>query len=678
MEKHRLRLKWNHLQPSEPVALGVLSVLVGLGSAASVWLFKLLINLNHQIFFGWLQAGLQPLGGWTAAALPVLGGLIVGLVLHFFIGEERHQGVAGIMEAVALAGSRLRYRRIPAKAAAAAISIGSGASVGPEDPSVQIGANIGSMIGQVLHFSDERMRGLVAAGAASGIAAAFNAPIAGIFFALEIVLGEISGGALEMVVLSSVTSAVFTQAVAGSEPAFHVPAYAFNSVLDLPLYFVLGLLSGPAAALYIRLLYYARDLFNSWTRMPRWLKPACAGAVVGAVGIFLPQIFGIGYETIEKILLGEDMGIVLLLGLAATKMVITPVSIAGGFPGGVFAPALFIGAALGGAYGETVSRLFPQLGIDPPAFAMVGMAALLAGAVHAPLTAILLLFEMTRDYRIILPLMFAVVISLLLSQLLQRDSIYTLGLARKGIRLERGRDVDVLQTVTVGEVMQPAEEILSVDDTLEKASRILLETRHHGLPVLSKSGELAGIFTLQDLDRNEPETWAARTVGETCTHNLLVTYPDETIGTALRRMGARDIGRLPVVKRGIPVKLAGMLRRSDAVRAYEAALTRRAVQRHSIHQVRLDAITPDKVKIVEVAVQPDSPCAGNQMKDIPWPKDSIVASLRRGSQVLIPNGGTVIMPGDMLVVVAEALSSEAVMSLGQALPSEAAIAEDQQ
>ena len=461
-----MKIPRKHFQLSESVILGGLAIIVGLTSGAGVWLFKWLIDQVKWLTFDQLGVTLRPLGGWTVMLLPILGGLIVGLLRHFFIGEERHHGVAGIMEAVALAGGRLRYKRIPIKTVAAAIAIGSGASVGPEDPSVQIGSNLGSMFGQALRLSDERMRALVAAGAASGIAAAFNAPIAGVFFALEIILGEITGSALGIVVLSGVISSVFTQAVTGPEPAFAIPAYAFNSAWELPLYLGLGLLAGPVAALYIRFLYLAQDIYARWFKAPGWLKPASAGLLVGLVGVFLPQIFGVGYETIEGILQGENLGIALLLGLMVAKLILTPVSIAGGFPGGVFAPSLFIGAALGGAFGQLANQLFPQLSLHPAAFAMVGMAALLAGAVHAPLTAILLLFEMTHDYRIILPLMFSVVISLLIAQRLQRDSVYTLGLARKGIRLERGRDVDVLETVTVAEVMQPAPFMLYEGDNL--------------------------------------------------------------------------------------------------------------------------------------------------------------------------------------------------------------------
>ena len=353
-----------------------------------------------------------------------------------------------------------------------------------------------------------------------------------------------------------------------------------------------------------------------------------AGLIVGIAGLFVPQALGVGYDTIQSILTGQITGIAFLLVLMVAKLVLTSVSIGGGFVGGVFAPSLFIGSALGGAFGELIGGLFPALHIQAPAYAMVGMAAVLAGAVHAPLTAILLPFEMTNDYRVILPLMFAVVVSLVVSQRLSRDSIYTLGLARKGIRLQHGRDVEVLETVTVGEVMQPAPFTLLETDTLSKASEFFLATRHHGVPVVDQRDELVGILTLQDLDKIPADNWPSTTIGEACTRDLQVTYREESIGTALRRMGRQDVGRLPVVSRDNPRHLLGLLRRADLVRAYDAALTRRAATRHAAHQVRLDAITESQVSVEEVLIQPGSACDGKFVKEIPWPQDCIITSLQ--------------------------------------------------
>ena len=648
--------RWlEHLQPSPSVVLGAAAVLVGLSSGMGVWLFKALIGWVEQLAF---EDMLGFWGGgktWLVAFVPVLGGLAAGLMMHFLVGVERHHGVAGIMEAVALAGGRLRYKRVPAKAVAAAISIGSGASVGPEDPSVQIGANLGSFLGQTLRLSDERVRSLVAAGAAGGIAAAFNAPIAGVFFAMEIVLGELGGGALGAVLVAAVVSAVFTQAVEGASPAFAVPAYAFNSVWELPLYLVLGLLAGPLAAVYIRLLYFFQDLFRGWGA-PRWLKPAVAGLGVGLVGLALPQVFGVGYATIEGVLNWQNLALGLLLALLAAKLLLTPLCIGAGFPGGVFAPSLFLGAMLGAALGLAADWLFPSLGIAPPAFAMVGMAAVLAGAVHAPLTAILLLFEMTHDYRIILPLMLAVTISLLLSQRLVGDSVYTLGLTRKGIRLERGRDVDVMEAVQVGDVMLHETFALPLDFPVPLLAERFLQTGRHGFAVAGPDGSLYGIVSVDDYRRaltGEHGAVEQLTVREIATRDLITAFPDETVGVALRRMSPRDLSRLPVVARDDPRRLLGMVRRSDIVRAYDVALSRRAALRHRVHQVRLDALTPELANVIEVLIQPGAVCDGKQMKDVSWPRDSIVASLRRGGRLIVPRGDTVLQAGDVLVVVAE-------------------------
>lgn len=616
-----------------------------------MWVFKRAIDVSGWIAYTVAGGELQALGNWGLILVPAFGGLIVGLITTFLVGEERHHGVAGIMEAVALAGGRLRYRRVPAKVIAAAIGIGSGASVGPEDPSVQIGANIGSFAGQRLRMSDERIRALVAAGGAAGIAAAFNAPIAGVFFALEIILGEISTGALGTILVASVASAVFTQAVEGPQPAFRVPPYAFRSAWELPLYFGLGLVAGPVAALYTRFLYWSQDIFNSW-RAPRWLKPVVAGLILGSIGLYLPQILGVGYGTIEAILSGEDLGFWLLLSLLASKLILTPLSIGGGFMGGVFAPSLFLGAVLGAAWGLLAEGSFQTLGIDPAAFAMVGMAAVLAGAVHAPLTAILLLFEMTNDYHIILPLMFAVAVSLAVSQRLQPGSVYTHGLARKGIRLERGKDVEILQTIAVRDVMDTHAPHLKEDDNLETAAQTLSKYHRHGLPVLNEREELVGIFTLQDLERTELSHYPEKKVGEVCTRELAVCYPDEAIGEALRRMSPQDLGRLPVVDRANPRRLLGLLRRSDVIRAYHLALARRAALRHHAQQIKLGAYTGEGIQVSEIYIEAEAPCTGRKIKEMHWPAGSVIASLRRGGELIVPRGDTVLNAGDILVVVA--------------------------
>ena len=628
----------------------VAAIVVGVSAALGVALFKWLIELLTR-WFGVLAAWAAPLGPLAIVLVPVLGGLLVGLIAHYWIGPERHHGVAGIIESVALAGGRLRFWRVPAKVLGSALSIGSGAAVGPEDPSVQIGSNLGSAVGQLLRMPDARTRVLVAAGAAAGVAAAFNAPIAGVFFAIEIILGELGGGSLGVVLLAAVISAATTQAIAGPEPAFSVGAYEYHSLVELPLYLGLGLLAGPVAALYVRLLYGVQDAFTA-LRLPFWARPMLAGALVGGIGIFLPQILGVGYPTIEQILDGEMTAFGLLALLAVAKLIATPISIGGGFLGGVFAPSLFIGAALGGAYGALAGRILPAWDIPPASFAMVGMAAVLAGAVHAPLTAFVLLFEMTNDYRIILPLMLAVTASLALSQRLQRDSVYTLGLARKGIRIASGRDVDVLASLRVEEVMQRDVMTLAEDEPLPAALEQLMQARSHGAPVVDAVGRLVGILSLQDIDRAEESGQAGLRVGDVCTRDLTVAWPDESLDVALGRMSSRDVGRLPVVAHSDPGQLLGLLRRTHIIRAYEAALARRTALRSQAQNVRLGAVAG--IDVVELAVSAGSECAGKRLGELSWPAQSVIVTIRRGRRVIVPHGASTLQAGDVLAVIGDA------------------------
>jgi len=507
----------------------------------------------------------------------------------------------------------------------------------------------------LMHMSEERVRTLVAAGSAAGIASAFNAPIAGVFFAVEIILGEIGTSTLGVVVLTSVIASVFTQAVSGVQPAFNVPAYSFNSFWQLPLYFVLGLIAGPLSALYVRFLYWFQDFFHHLD-MPNWGKPALAGIAIGIVGLFLPQILGEGYDSIGNVLNGTgDMTIIwVLFALTIAKLLMTPVSIGGGFAGGVFAPALFIGAMLGGGFGTVAKMLFPFLNIVPAAFAMVGMAAVLAGAVHSPLTAILLLFEMTHDYRIILPLMFSVVISLLISRHFESDSVYMLGLARKGIRIERGRDVEVLERIMVEEVMVENPPFLRENMTVKQAIAHMNKIHSQGLPVLTEDGVLYGILTMNDIDSAEVDE--EETIGNICMRDLLTTFPDETIGAALRRMSVRDVGRIPVVSHENPKMLVGFLRRSDAIRAYDLALKKHALLRHRAHEARLGTFSG--VDVQELVIQSGAQCDGREVREVSWPRDCVIASVRRGSRLFIPRGGTILKAGDVLVFVAEGKARE--------------------
>ncbi|WP_322506868.1 chloride channel protein [Anaerolinea sp.] len=645
------------LYQNEAVFLGSSALLVGLAGGLGIWIFKQMIAFFQKLAFDLFAPRLSFLGSAHFILIPVLGGLLVGVLSWKLIGEERHHGVAGIIEAVALAGGRLHYQRIPAKSVASALSIGFGASVGPEDPSVQIGANLGSWIGKILHLSEARVRVLVAAGAASGISAAFNAPIAGVFFAIEIILGELGGSTPGIVLLATIASAALTQALTGSEPAFHVPAYAFHSLWEFPIYLSLGALAGVVSAVYIHLIYLSQDFFHRLS-LPKWLKPALAGSIVGITGIFLPQIFGVGYGVIEAVLNGRTFPWIMLIALMVARLLLTPISVGGGFIGGVFAPALFIGVMLGTSFGQGAAWIFRGLNLSPAAFGLAGMAAVLAGAIHAPLTAILLLFEMTQDYRIILPLMGAVAMSLLISRKIQPYSVYSLGLIRKGIRIQHGRDIDVLEELRVSEVMEKEFPSLYSNDPLTLALDLFQNSHRHGIPVLDDQGKLAGILTIQDLQEHLDSRLEEKHVGDICTRSLEVTYPDESLSLALRKMSTHNIGRLPVVDREDPQHLVGLLRRADIIRAYDIALTQRELFRHRAQQACLNWMTPSSIQVYEFNLCSSSPWVGKAIQDIPLPENCLIVSLTRHKETFVPRGNTILKGGDTLVVTTRSQSRE--------------------
>ena len=481
--------------------------------------------------------------------------------------------------------------------------------------------------------------------AAAGIAATFNAPIAGVIFALEVILGEFSVRYFSTVVISSVTASVVGRIAFGNAPAFVIPQYSLVSPWELFLYVLLGILAGLVALLFVRTLYWTEDLFDAW-HFPEYFKPVVGGLLIGVVGFYFPQVFGVGYEAMEdalldKMLLGT-MGLLILVKVLATSL-----TIGSGGSGGVFAPSLFIGAMLGGAFGTVANQMLPDVTAAPGAYALVGMAAVFAGAAHAPITAIIILFEMTNDYRIILPLMLATVISVLLAQRLRRENIYTLKLARRGIRLEHGRDVDVMQGVLVGEAMTTSLDTVDADLPLVDLDRAFHETHHHGFPVLDDNGELFGVVTVQDMERaKERGPIEGLCVRDITTQSLLVAYPDEPVWAALKRLGTRDIGRLPVVDRQNPRRLVGAIRRHDIVRAYKVGIGRKLEMQARAEQLRLGRLTG--TEIIDLVLPPQSPAAHQAVKDLNLPEDCVLVSITRDNRVLIPHGDTRVIPGDRL------------------------------
>lgn len=407
------------------LAIGV-GLLTGLGSAGFI---KLLNAITHFTRTN-LAAGFGFFGPADLVLLPALGGLMVGPIIYHFAREAKGHGVPEVMTALATEDGRIRPRVAIVKIVASALTIGFGGAAGREGPMIQIGSTLGSTIGQWWRLPKEHLRTLVACGAAGGIAATFNAPIAGAIFSMEVLTGQLAADFL-LVLLTSLTSCMVTRHYLGNYPAFVAPAYDLAGASELPLYFLLGILAGFAALVYVRLLYKAEDWFDNWS-FPDYLKPAVGGLMVGILLRFFPQIFGTGFPAMEGALwVRLSWGMLACLFFA--EMAGNCATLGSGGSGGVFAPSLYMGAMLGGVYGTAVHALFPNATAGSGAYAMVGMAALFAAAAKAPTTSILILFEMTNDYRIILPLMAATVASVSLSHRLLSHSIYTLKLHRRGI-----------------------------------------------------------------------------------------------------------------------------------------------------------------------------------------------------------------------------------------------------
>ncbi|MDD4953068.1 MAG: chloride channel protein, partial [Desulfovibrionaceae bacterium] len=434
---------------------------------------------------------------WLKIGLPCLGGLAAGLIIHFFAKEAKGHGVPEVMEAIALRGGHIRKRVAMAKIMASAITIGSGGSVGREGPMVQIGSSIGSTVGQVFKVPGLHMKTMVGCGAAAGIAATFNAPMAGVLFALEIIIGDFGLMSFSPVVLSSVTATTISRYYFGDLPAFVIPDYSIVSLWEFCFYPLLGVVSGLAAMTFTSVLYRFEDVFDALPA-PGWLKPAAGGVVLGAILVFCPYVFGVGYGAMNQALT-NGMGLGLLAGLVGIKIISTSVTLGSGGSGGIFAPSLFIGAMTGGAFGVLVNTLFPGITASPGAYALVAMGGVVAGTTYAPITAILIIFELTNKYAIILPLMLTCITATVLNSSLRRGSIYTIKLLRRGVDITAGRASSVLKEIKVREHMTSDFFTIPESMTLNRIINTFKTQNAPYLHMVNDLGELTGIISFRDI-----------------------------------------------------------------------------------------------------------------------------------------------------------------------------------
>jgi CIC family chloride channel protein len=551
-----------------------LSLLVGAGAGLGAVAFRYMILGFTYTFTGhrdYSAAGhatnplLPGLGIWFVVLAPVIGGLIYGPLVSRFAPEARGHGVPEVMLAVNRQGGRMRPQVPIVKSLASALCIGSGGSVGREGPIVQIGSALGSVLGQLARVTESQLRLLVACGAAAGISATFNAPIAGVFFALELILRNFDSESFGFVVLSSVTADAIGRAAFGSHPFLTLPGFTFTSPLELVLYAGLGVLAVGVGVTFIRVLYVGEDLADRLWRGPSWLRPAAGGILLGLLLLVVPQMYGVGYPVLERAVGGQYV-ILALLGLLAAKILATSLTMWIGGSGGVFAPSLFMGAMLGSAYGAVAHHFMPGLAAAAGAYGLVGMGAVFAATARAPITGLIIIFELTGDYRIILPLMCAIVVATALSNQITKDTIYTLKLRRRGIDIDAPRTPSRMAQITVAEAMDQAPEPLTTDQPLRQIVARFAAERTDSLPVIADDGSLAGIIAASDVELALGHRTDGTTRGAALTHAVPCLGASDSLEDAVQALASTDAEGVPVINQND--QLVGWITHRRVLRAY--------------------------------------------------------------------------------------------------------------
>ena len=566
--------------------ISLLAAGTGLIAGIIAYVLYRLIGLFTNIFFyhrfvaEFVSARHNHLGLWVVP-IPVIGGIIVGFMAKYGTPKIKGHGIPEAMEAVLINRSRIEPRVAILKPLSAAIAIGTGGPFGAEGPIIQTGGAFGSLVGQTVHTTASERKVLLACGAAAGMSATFNTPIAGVILAIELLLFEFKARSfIPLVIASTLATAVHMQLL-GAGPMFKVAAMDFGIPHALPFYLVLGVICGVAAVGFTKLLYWTEDLFEKLPVDELWW-PAIGALGLGIIGYFVPRVLGVGYDTIGDIL-NANLAWKLLVVVMIAKAIALVISLGSGTSGGLLAPMFMSSAALGGAFAMAIDRVLPVANLSPGAFALVAMGAVFGSASRATFSFIIFAFEITRDYNSVLPLMLVSVIADGIAMLLMpRASIMTEKLARRGLHIHQDYEADVLQQMRVEETMDKEIPTLPADMRVSELSDRIARrdpevTRHQGMVILDSDGKLAGIITRGDVLRAlDKDPLGSLSVLEAGTHNVIVTYPDELLHEASAKMLRQNIGRLPVVDRNDPGRVVGYLGRPGIM----AARLRRLEEEH--------------------------------------------------------------------------------------------------
>nr|AIE93932.1 Chloride channel protein EriC (TC.CIC) [uncultured marine group II/III euryarchaeote AD1000_41_D11] len=585
---------------SPMLQINILAAVTGACAALMTWVFISMSKGIQSIFYGdsFIHNSLEGSDReWLIIFIPALGGLIAGIIIEYWSKDAKGAGVPIVMEAVAVKKARLSAKRAVAKCFASATCIGTGMSLGRVGPMIVISSTIGSEIGQRTGKTVEETRTMVGCGAASAITAAFNAPLGGVLFAIELIMAELKTRSFIPIVVAAVIATTVGRSLTGDVAAFDsIPHYTLSSPIEYPFYIVLGIIVGLAAAIFIKLMNLVEDKIEKFENVPIPLRTCIGGLCVGLIALSFPHVLGNGFDvTSDLISLDTDSEnnlivgnsfpntdvssgvgslLIFILSIMALKIIATSISIGSGGSGGIFTPSLFIGAAIGAGLGLVLNS-YGIVG-HPGAFALVGMAAFVASTTRATLTAIVLLFEMTATYEIILPLMLSCVVADAVCYVLSEHSFYTSKLAKRGINVDLGAGQDLMRMIKVKEAMSSDVMTIKPHEPLEVALQIIEDTGHMGLPVVNEEEELYGIITWSDIHEAVVKHERHLTVQDYCTTDLITVTPEDTLTEALDSLGYKEISHLPVVRKENDRKIIGIITKGDLIKAYNK---RRFVQK---------------------------------------------------------------------------------------------------
>ncbi len=576
--------KLKFFMPGESTRMILIAAFIGVLAGGAIIVFRESVELVHEVIF---VKGGEFLriheGGWRLLLIPLLpmtGAVLLVPLSLLFPGKVNGYGFTRFLRRVNLENGVIQGRNILIKIIATSLTIGSGNSAGVEGPIAQLSGALGSKVGQTFRVSGKRMKVYIAAGCAGGIAGIFNAPIAGIFFAAEIVLlGSYEISSFAALVIASALATVISRAYYGEIPAFPIPDYhVVNPFVEIPLYILMAVIIGFLAVLHIRFFYFVRDQFRELP-LHEQLKPIIGAFMVGVIAIGFPQVMGDGYEYIAQTLAGEGL-IWVMLALVVLKSVATAITLGSGGAGGVFAPSLFIGAVVGGAFGGAMHWLMPEYTASPGAYATVGIGAFLAASTHAPMTAIFLLFEMTGNYLIIIPIMITSIVGSITAKKLYEDSIDTVDFTREGINIHEGREVAIMKSIKVGKAITEEVDFISENANINHLLELFRFARDSFyFPVVNHKGLMVGVVSMQDVKNilHDEEQRVCYLVGAICSRDVITLTPDDNLYDAMQLFDLKGIEEIPVVESHEEPWVLGMLRRRDVIAAYNHEVLKRGI-----------------------------------------------------------------------------------------------------